>query len=377
MNISDIQVVRGPMLRNDVMTVVGVMPAETLVLHHYVPHRSPLVGQGYQRLPSQPRVTGLAGGLRDRQVDLPTSVLLNLRDASKDDVLMQEGPDMYVLRLDPSRASDSHRLFVVDGQHRILALKKAMDDFSVGLQNKKIPFVCMIGANESGEMEQFYIVNSNAKSVPTDLALDLLKARVEHDPDLENRIAERGRLWQVTAQALTELLATTSDTWKDRIRLANMPKGATTVPSASFVRSLRVLLTQTALFRGIKETERQAQVINAYWLAIRRVLPSAFENPAAYSIQKGVGVDVMHSIFPVVIDLARSNSNSLFDPDSYVSALEQALHSLEGPNAEGDTVRGVEFWQTGRKGVAGVYGSDAGKRRLAELLQSLLPEPAL
>ena len=46
-----------------------------------------------------------------------------------------------------------------------------------------IPFVCMIGAGERQEMEQFYVVNSNAKSVRTDLAMDLLKQRAESDPD--------------------------------------------------------------------------------------------------------------------------------------------------------------------------------------------------
>jgi hypothetical protein len=33
-----------------------------------------------------------------------------------------------------------------------------------------IPFTCMLGATEDEEMDQFYIVNSKAKSVRTDLA---------------------------------------------------------------------------------------------------------------------------------------------------------------------------------------------------------------
>ena len=45
--------------------------------------------------------------------------------------------------------------------------------------NFEIPFVCMLGADEREEMEQFFVVNSTAKSVRTDLALDLLKQRAE------------------------------------------------------------------------------------------------------------------------------------------------------------------------------------------------------
>ena len=33
-------------------------------------------------------------------------------------------------------------------------------------------------------MEQFYVVNSTAKSVRTDLAYDLLKQRAENDPEV-------------------------------------------------------------------------------------------------------------------------------------------------------------------------------------------------
>ena len=40
----------------------------------------------------------------------------------------------------------------------------------------------MIGADETEEMTQFYVINSTAKSVRTDLALDLLKQRAENDP---------------------------------------------------------------------------------------------------------------------------------------------------------------------------------------------------
>ena len=374
MNQSEMRVVKGPTLRNKIETIVGVMPAETLVLHHYVPHRNVLKDAGYQRNPSAPRITRLAGDLKRGDVDLPTSVLLNLRVENSADVLTLADNDRYDLVLDPDKSEDEHRLFVVDGQHRIRALQKAIDEYEVDLRHVNIPFVCMLGANELQEMEQFHVVNSNAKSVPTDLALDLLKARAHHDPEFAAWIGERGRAWQVSAQALTEYLATSSNTWKHRIRLPNTPKVDTTVPSGSFVRSLKILLTQTAIFRSLKDTERQAQVIDAYWRAIRRVLPEAFEEPLQYNIQKGVGVEVLHSVFPIVLDLARGTGGSIFNADSYVPLIDRALNAIEGPNGEGTPVRGEAFWLTGRRGAAGAYTSAAGKRRLAEYLQSELPE---
>ena len=87
-------------------------------------------------------------------------------------------------------------------------------------------------------MEQFYIVNSTAKSVKTDLALALLRRRAEKDPSVYEALQERGREWQVDGQAIVEQLALESQIWRQRVRLPSMPKGETTIPSASMVTSL-------------------------------------------------------------------------------------------------------------------------------------------
>ena len=378
MNKSKVRVVRGPTLRKNIKTVVGVMPAETLVRHHYVPHRNVVKDEGYQRNPTTSRITELARELKSQSVDLPTSVLLNIRNIEEDDLLTPTGGDNYRLNLDPDKATGEHRLYVVDGQHRIYALKKAIEEYEVDIHNIKIPFVCMLGADEFHEMEQFHVVNSNAKSVRTDLALNLLKSRAQIDREFAESIEKKGQGWQVEAQILTEHLATSSSVWKGKIRLPNEPLNKTTIPSASFVRSLKPLLGQPTLFKSIKPVERQAQVIDAYWKAIRRVLPEAFEEPASYNIQKGVGVEVLHAIFPVVIDSARSSgSGSLFNPKSYLPTIENALKEIEGLNGDGMPVQGVMFWSTGRAGAAGAFASGAGKRRLAEFLLNLLPDVEL
>ncbi len=374
MNKADLRVVRGPTLRSGIITVVGIIPAEILVVHHFVPYRKVLEQEGYQRIPTESRITQLARELQQNNVDLPTSVLLNLRNCDQDEVLVSTGNDNYLLKLDLEKAASKHRLFVVDGQHRIRALQKAIEEYEVDIRNIKVPFVCMIGGDEMHEMEQFHVVNSNAKSVRTDLALNLLKERAQYDPEFANLLAQRGRKWEVDAQALTERLAKASSTWKNKIRHPNAPVGETTVPSSSFVRSLKPLLTQTALFKSIRDQEKQAQVIDAYWRAIRRILPEAFEQPKNFSLQKGIGVEVMHSIFPVVLDLARSEGGSLYDPQSYAPVLQIALTNLDGLNGDGKTVQGVEFWLAGRHGAAGAFTSAAGKRRLAEYLHTLLPE---
>jgi hypothetical protein len=75
-------------------------------------------------------------------------------------------------------------LYVVDGQHRTAALCELVEEDPVAWSPFSLPFVCMSGASERQEMGQFYVVNSTAKSVRTDLAYDLLKQRAESDPGL-------------------------------------------------------------------------------------------------------------------------------------------------------------------------------------------------
>ena len=88
-----------------------------------------------------------------------------------------------------------------------------------------IPFVCMLGASENEEMEQFHVVNSTAKSVRTDLALVLLKQRAEADPRLMEALIERGESWKVKAQTIVEELEKMSPVWRQRIRFPGEPKG--------------------------------------------------------------------------------------------------------------------------------------------------------
>ena len=374
MSSSEIRVVRGPTLKQDIMTVVGIMPAKILVMHHHVPYRNVLKNEGYQRNPTANRRSKLAHELTDKKVDLPTSFLLNMRGVEDCDVLEKSHNDNYLLNLDQNKADNQHRLYVVDGQHRIRALEKAINELGADISNIKIPFVCMIGADVNREMEQFHVVNSNAKSVPTDLAFDLLKARYDQDPDFQSEILKKSLKWQVEAQRMTEQLTTQNTIWKGRIRLPNEPKGDTIVPSASFVRSLKPLLGTSSLFYGVRDTNKQVQILDAYWKGISRIFPEAFENPSEYSIQKGVGVDVMHSIFLFVMDHVRTNNDSIFKPESYAGFLQEALMQLEGRNGNGESVSGLDFWIAGREGAAGSFTSAGGKKRLSEYLMHLLPQ---
>jgi DGQHR domain-containing protein len=345
------------------------MPAGLLIPDGFtIPWYDTRTKKGYQRQPQDSRINQLAGDLRKDRTDLPTAVLLNIRNRDAADAV---GDGMLKLNRLVTLSSPV-KFHVVDGQHRVLALRKLIEEDAERWSHFMLPFVCLIGASEEEEMEQFYIVNSTAKSVKTDLALALLRKRVNKDPEIYEALQERGRAWTVDGQTIVERLAADSQIWRSRVRLPNMEKGETTIPSASMVTSLKPLLS-SPYFGGLK-SEQQLKVLDAYWHGVREVLRPAFDDPDKYAIQKGVGVIVMHSILPHVLECVRNRGLLTTDPVSYKQILEDALTKLQGENSDGDPVGGIEFWASAPTGgAAGTYSSSAGRRVLAAKLRQLLP----
>nr|MDQ3957954.1 hypothetical protein [Actinomycetota bacterium] len=261
-------------------------------------------------------------------------------------------------------------LYVVDGQHRVEALARLVDEDEARWASFEIPFVCMLGAGEREEIRQFYVVNSTAKSVRTDLALDLLKQRAESEPGVIDALIESGQAWKVQGQQLVEDLAKTG-LWRGRIRFPGEPKAETTIGSAALVGSLRPLL-KTPYF-GALTPENQVRILAAYWQGLQKVVPECFVSPTEYTLQKTTGVNVLHGLLVSVLEYVRSVGRSVVEPEVYGDALGNVLPELEGDTASGDIVRGSDFWLGAGEGAAGSYSGNAGRRVLTAKLRGMLP----
>jgi DGQHR domain-containing protein len=350
--------------RKKTLMVVGVIEAGLLTTIHVTPRRDFQRKTGYQRELSVERINRLADDLKKKKVDIPTAVLLNLRRFKRELHLVEREGQKYFR---PS----GEKLYVVDGQHRIEALNKLNNEDPARWSSFKLAFVCMLGADELEEMWQFYVVNSTAKSVRTDLALDLLKQQAESDQVVMESLVERGESWKVQAQTIAERLAQ-KPTWRGVIRFPGEQKGGTVIGSAGLVGSLKLLLA-TPYFGSIT-TDNQLKILDAYWSGIREVIPEAFDDPAAYTLQKSLGVMAMHSLLVSVIEYVRSAGKSVIDAKAYADALRETLLSLEGDTAAGEIARGADFWRTGPNGAAGSYSSNAGRRVLLAKIKGLLPK---
>lgn len=368
-----IPVAEGAELRSGIPIVVGLIPAGVLIPDRFeIPYHNSTTRKGYQRPPQELRISELFNDLRKGRVDLPTAVLLNIRNRNAADAIQRGALDIDVLG---ELAKRDTKFYVVDGQHRILALERLIveDPDGDGRWTKHpIPFVCLLGATEDQEMEQFHVVNSKAKSVRTDLSLMLLRQRAEKHPEVYEQLSERGKEWQVKGQRLVERLVDNSAIWRGRIRMPAMDKGATTIPSASMVNSLKPLV-QSPFFGGLG-IESQQKVLDAYWGGVRELMRPAFDDPDQYVIQKGTGVIAMHAVLLHILELVKAGGLSVTEPESYVSFLRRPLAELEGDNGLGMPVNGLEFWKVAPEGAAGSYSSNAARRVLIVKFRQLLPD---
>jgi DGQHR domain-containing protein len=366
-----IDIVEGQELRSGVPVVAGFIRAGVLIDNYDIPTYDPRTGKGYQRPLQESRVNELVKDLSKERVDLPTGILLNVRNREA-----RQAVKAGKLSLSYLRDSASHRVIfhVVDGQHRVAALLKLINDDPDGeWRDFLIPFICMVGATEQEEMEQFYVVNSRAKSVRTDLAFALLRKLTDRDPKMMERLDEKGKGWQVEAEKLVEALAEGSSVWRGLIRLAAMEKGGTTMPSASMVTSLKPVLSMSLFSR--LTFEQQQQVIEAFWSGLREVMRPAFDNPQDYVLQKGVGVMVLHIILVEVLEIARATGRSILDAATYRDIMQKPMDQLAGEAQDGlgTPVSGVDFWRTAPAGAAGSYSSSAGRRVLTAKIRQSLP----
>lgn len=359
----EIPVVRGQTLRQGRVLVVGSIEVSQLAQRYAVPYRVFGTRTGYQRQPSTARINQLKNELTSSRVDLPTAVLLSLRDYRQSRNLVERNGQL-VLRL------DGELLYVVDGQHRVEALVRLHQKDPSRWAAYRLAATFMLGATEVEEMEQFYVVNSTAKSVRTDLAYDLLKQRAESNPVLLEALEERGHGWKVLGQTIVEELAKTS-VWRGRIRFPGQEVGETVIGSAAVVNSLRPLLA-TAYFQMIT-TPNQVAILDAYWQGVRRVLPDAFHEPEKYAVQKTLGVNALHNVLVAVLEYVRSVGGSVTDPDTYSEALRDPLIELEGDTRSGEPASGLQFWLSGPDGAAGQYSSNAGQRVLTARIRRSLP----
>jgi DGQHR domain-containing protein len=315
--------------------------------------------QGYQRPPERSRITkigshliqsivageGNSGGL------FPTAVIL----ASREPLKYSNG----ILQI-------KNHLQIIDGQHRVNGMRYAIiDKGKVELEDFCLPCVIVEVADRITEMNQFNIINGNAKSVRTDLVNAILTATAASKGDAA--IADKDRWKVVVTKAVSALNQDATSPWFGLIAMPDeqgSPKGGTKI-----IRATSVMTSLHPVYNWMKEfamlpngstidaeTTAFVDALMPYWQALKKVVPDAFVNPGESVIQKTPGLFSLHYL--LYRDVLRRMQLAFvkLDVDGFAGILE---HSPE--------ITDVGFWHkdTGR---AAAYGSMKGFDDLYRLL---------
>ena len=304
--------------------------------------------------------------MKAKRVDLPTAILLNLREFQATHHIPDEGtPTTLVL------GEDDH-LYVVDGQHRVESLIALFEENPDEWGSYAVPFVCLLGADLNGEMTEFHVVNSNAKSIGTGLAMDLLRRRAEASEVVRDQLVETGRAWINTASQLTAALKDT-ETWKGKIQFPGQLKSGTLITNNGMTTSLRPLVEQPGYFQSVGDPEQQCRILDAYWKGIKMVLPEAMQDPERFNLQRTLGTAALHGVFVNVLAVMVSQGKSVLNPGDYAEIMLEPLSELGETNGEGTFVEGADFWKRGAEGASGLFNGRPGSRVLQAKIKDRLP----
>ncbi len=403
--------------RGQVMLATTLTPAQLAAATEvdvYEPARGSDDDNGYQRRASTTRMAQAAAFygegtekrqgrvFEDRRGLMPNPIIANIRPVGEPGEASDEDADVFPPGVRLTFYSDADRArvmdavttegnatanamvlfgseavaWLVDGQHRGGAVKLLLGRGRIS-EDFPVPLKIMLGFGRAEEIRQFYYINSQGKNVPTDLTAELLQRMARQDSGEAEYLSERknkGRL--LAGAAVYDALVKNNSPWIQRIRRPNEPASKdTSIAVSQFITSIAPL--QAAQMPRELSPDEWARIIDAYWEAIARLLPTPFdptEQPGDWVLFKATGVNTMHRVLADCLPIIIQRGARLADPDQYEQLLAD-LPTLFGMAVDPDIgeeqkVDGAEFWRSAS--VASQYTGRYGTDRLVGMIRGLI-----
>jgi DGQHR domain-containing protein len=295
--------------------------------------------EGYQRPPLErrlkPRKGSIVRYLLEEAGIFPTSVLLNIREKIefKEERKISEKISYGTLRI-----PDNVKLWIIDGQHRIEALKRAEAE-KPKFANYPIPVSILNLQSRFDEMLLFYIVNSRQQRIPTVIAYRQLQKMYEQVKIAEQykwvkevilgRVQER----QAIAAMIVDFLADDETSlFYGRIKYPGeeWEEDRHLVEDEVLIRYISKLLSDKTFEH--MEPEEVATLLVDYWSAIKELYPRCFipMERANYTLLKHNGIAAFTYLFPTVYSIsAREASINFNTMKKLLSYLQRDVDSNE------------------------------------------------
>lgn len=326
---------------------VGVAAAGDLVDQAKVDVWTPDNPTGYQRALADRRISEVLHYLANADGVFPSSVLLSYRGG---DARFRPEAANGLTTVGTLSLENDEQIFIIDGQHRLAGLKRAINDDS-DFKGYQVPFTMIINPDVFDEARWFYLVNSKSKRVPIDLAEQLLAEAAER----------KGEDWLRTSEAPDT--STRGDQIVIQARLVNLVKklgemcpvwqGHIVLPGerATSKEDAKAHTVITSMTRGGTLSDRNfvnalehsvddlARVLSNFWEAVAARWPVAIDNGKDYSLRGTQGLYSLHAIFPDVLALCREDRdyskehiasllNNIANDDAFWSRDDEVGHAL-------------------------------------------------
>jgi DGQHR domain-containing protein len=234
--------------------------------------------EGYQRALSQSRIESIKRYIKGGHV-IPGAIIISFDEATynsaKSELVVPAGTDVG---------------WVIDGQHRLAGARLAAIDGT----DIEMPVVAFVGLTEVKQIEQFVVINREAKNVPTSLYLDLIGKLVHTKPGdfAKERAVDIG----------TELRRDEESPFYERIAVTTSPRDGQ-ISLTNFVRKIAPHVTPDKGLLHIYTELEQRAVVGNYFKALRSVFPGEFDSKGSLFF-KTVGFGALWNAFGTVFSLA-------------------------------------------------------------------------
>jgi DGQHR domain-containing protein len=285
------------------------LPVKVLAERAYIDRWTKTNREGYQRPPYESRLRekgkmSIVRYLLDEAGIFPTSVLLNVRCKLdfKEEMNITEKISFGKLTI-----PDNENLWIVDGQHRLEALKRVASG-KPALNDYPVPVTIMDLDDKFLEMLLFYIVNTRIKKIKTELAYRHLqrmieKVKVEERFEwVKNVLLGPEEMRKGIAALIVDFLSSDeSSPFYDRIRYVGEEREPQHLVDDIVLETYISKLLKEKTF-GMMEPEKVASLLIDYWSAIRELYPSCFKQGESeeYTLLKHTGIASFTYLFPTL-----------------------------------------------------------------------------
>lgn len=250
---------------------------------------------GYQRILNEARTSDIAKFI-DAGNPIPTNIVVAFDQAKfnegKTSIQIEEG----------GKAG-----WVIDGQHRLAGAFEAVSDI-------QLPVTGFLDINTEAQIEQFIVINKEAKKVPTSLYLDLL-------PNLKTLKKTDAELAKERAVDLANnMKIEEASPFYNRIAVLKSPsKGQ--ISLTNWVRKIAPLVHRTTgVLRSRTELQQRGMIEN-FFGALNDVFPAVYdENDSVFF--KTLGFGALMNAFPMVHDLTLNRTPDSFQKSDLVETLK-------------------------------------------------------